>query len=189
VLITGAGGQLGRELVCMASTSAIVKATQRADLDLGDTRAVQEVVEGFEPTLILNAAAYTAVDKAESEPDEAWRLNSEAPACLAEAALKLPNCRMVHFSTDYVFSGEVSRPYKPSDDTGPIGVYGQTKLDGERRVLKALGVRAVVVRTAWLYGPVGKNFLHTMLRLMSERGSVRVVADQIGCPTATTSLA
>jgi len=189
ILITGAGGQLGRELVRAAPTAAVVKATERADLDIGDSAAVREIVEAFQPTVILNAAAYTAVDKAESEREQAWRINAHAPALLADAANRLGYCRMVHVSTDYVFSGDTSRRYKPSDETGPIGVYGQSKLEGERAVLQRLGLRAVVLRTAWVYGLHGKNFLHTMLRLMRERDSVRVVADQIGCPTATVSLA
>ena len=189
VLITGAGGQLGRELVRLAPPTAAVKATKRNDLDIGDAKAVRGVVEAFQPTLILNAAAYTAVDKAESEREQAWRINAQAPGLLAAAAQRLGHCRMVQVSTDYVFSGDAARPYRPDDETGPLGVYGESKLAGESSVLQGLGSRAVVLRTAWVYGAHGKNFLHTMLRLMSERGSVRVVADQIGCPTATASLA
>jgi len=189
VLITGAGGQLGRELVRTAPPAAVVKAAARNDLNIGDPAAVRDVVEAFQPTVILNAAAYTAVDKAESEREQAWRINAQAPGFLAAAAQRLGHCRMVQVSTDYVFSGDAARPYRPDDETGPLGVYGESKLAGESAVLQGLGPRAVVLRTAWVYGAHGKNFLNTMLRLMSERGSVRVVADQIGCPTATAPLA
>ena len=189
VLITGAGGQLGRELVRSAPPAAVVQAAARNDLDIGDPMAVRDAVEAFQPSLILNAAAYTTVDKAESEREQAWRINAQAPALLAAAAQRLGHCRMIQVSTDYVFSGDAARPFRPDDETGPLGVYGETKLEGERAVLQGLGSRAVVLRTAWVYGFHGKNFLHTMLRLMRERGSVRVVADQIGCPTETASLA
>jgi dTDP-4-dehydrorhamnose reductase len=189
VLITGANGQLGRELTLTAPPTAVVKATTRSELDLGDSEAIRAVVEQFEPTLVLNAAAYTAVDQAEAEPDMAWRVNVTAPALLAESVHSRRDCRLIQVSTNYVFAGTNSRPYKPDDETAPLGVYGRTKLEGERAVLKVLGPRALVLRTGWVYGKHGKNFVHTMMRLMAERRSVRVVADQIGCPTSTASLA
>jgi dTDP-4-dehydrorhamnose reductase len=167
----------------------VLKSTTRLDLDIGDADAVNAVVAEFAPTLILNAAAYTAVDAAETERDTAWRVNSRGPALLAEAAGRIAGCQLMHVSTDYVFSGDSSRPYRPDDQPAPIGAYGQSKLEGERAVQQILGPRALVLRTAWVYGPHGRNFVLTMLRLMRERGSVRVVADQIGCPTATVSLA
>jgi dTDP-4-dehydrorhamnose reductase len=188
VLITGANGQLGSELRRQAPEFVEVMAPDHAALDVGDERAVDALVQQFAPRVILNAAAYTAVDKAEAEPDQARRVNADGPALLARAAARLPDCRLIHVSTDYVFDGEASTPYLPGDATAPRGVYGETKLAGERGVLEALGSRALVVRTSWVYGPRGKNFPATMLRLMRS-GDVRVVADQQGCPTSTVSLA
>jgi len=189
VLITGAGGQLGRELVRTAPAAATVRALDRTYLDVTDAAAVQAVVGEYQPTVILNAAGYTAVDRAESDQEGAWRLNAVAPRQLAEAARTVRQCRLIHVSTDYVFDGESPRPYQPQDAPNPLSAYGKSKLEGERAVLEALGNHAVVVRTAWVYSAHGRNFLHTMLRLMREQGVVRVVADQIGSPTATASLA
>jgi dTDP-4-dehydrorhamnose reductase len=129
------------------------------------------------------------VDKAESEPELAGAINARGPRHLAQAAQAIPGCRLLHISTDYVFDGAASEPYKPGDATNPLSVYGRTKLEGERAVLEVLGGRAVVLRTAWVYAARGKNFLLTMLRLMRERGLVRVVADQLGAPTAADSIA
>ncbi len=189
VLVTGASGQLGRELVRQVPVDVTLKAVDRQYCDLTDPPAIAQVVAEFEPNLIINAAAYTAVDKAETERDAAWRVNAQAPALLAQAAQRISHCRLLQLSTDYVFAGDASRPYGSEDETGPVSVYGQTKLEGERAALAVLGARALVLRTAWVYGLHNENFVHTMLRLMRERGSVRVVADQIGCPTATVSLA
>ena len=154
-----------------------------------DARAVHAAVAAFGPELIINAAAYTAVDKAESEPFLVDAINAQAPQYLAEAAHALDGCRLIQISTDYVFDGHGSTAYKPDDAPHPLSVYGRTKLAGEQAVLAALGPRAVVLRTAWVYAPAGKNFLLTMLRLMRERGAVRVVADQKGSPTAAFSIA
>jgi dTDP-4-dehydrorhamnose reductase len=189
VLITGAGGQLGRELVRTAPAAATVRALDRTYLDVTDAAAVQAVVGEYQPTVILNAAGYTAVDRAESDQEAAWRLNAVAPRQLAEAARTVQQCRLIHVSTDYVFDGESPRPYQPQDAPNPLSAYGKSKLEGERAVLEVLGNHSVVVRTAWVYSAHGRNFLHTMLRLMREQGVVRVVADQIGSPTATASLA
>ncbi len=189
VLITGAGGQLGRELVRTAPAAATVRALDRTYLDVTDAAAVQAVVGEYQPTVILNAAGYTAVDRAESDQEAAWRLNAEAPRQLAEAARTVRQCRLIHVSTDYVFDGESPRPYQPQDAPNPLSAYGRSKLAGEQAALEVLGNRATVVRTAWVYSAHGRNFLHTMLRLMREQGVVRVVADQIGSPTATASLA
>ncbi len=189
VLITGASGQVGSALVASAPPQAELRALGRKELDVGDAAAVRAAVADFQPQLIINAAAYTAVDKAESEPDLADALNAQAPRHLAEAARDMDGCRLLHISTDYVFIGRAARPYLPSDVTDPLSVYGRTKLAGERAVLGVLGERAVVLRTAWVYAPQGKNFLLTMLRLMRERGAVRVVADQKGTPTAAASIA
>jgi dTDP-4-dehydrorhamnose reductase len=146
-------------------------------------------VTAFKPTVIINAAAYTAVDKAESEPELAGAINAQGPRHLAQAALAIPGCRLVHISTDYVFDGRGSGAYKTSDPTNPLSIYGRTKLGGEAAVLETLRERAVILRTAWVYAPQGKNFLLTMLRLMRERGAVRVVADQHGTPTTADSIA
>jgi dTDP-4-dehydrorhamnose reductase len=189
VLITGAAGQVGRELVRRAPAAATVRALDRAALDISDAAAIRAVVEEFQPTHILNAAAYTAVDKAESEREAAFAANARAPRELAQAAARLGHCRLIHLSTDYVFDGMSSRPYLTSDATAPLSVYGASKLEGERAVLELLPGQAAVVRTAWVYGVHGRNFVHTMLRLMRERGAVRVVADQIGTPTAAAPLA
>jgi dTDP-4-dehydrorhamnose reductase len=188
VLVTGAAGQLGRELVRTAPPDITCRAVDRAGLDISDAQAVSDAIGGFQPTLIINAAAYTAVDKAETQASEAQRVNVEGPELLAQAAAGISGCRLLHVSTDYVFSGEASRPYRPVDETNPHSVYGRTKLEGEHAVRALLGARALVLRTAWVYDSLGPNFLCTMLRLMRERGNVRVVADQIGCPTTTRSL-
>jgi dTDP-4-dehydrorhamnose reductase len=146
-------------------------------------------VAALQPALIINAAAYTAVDQAESEPERCMAINAEGPRYLAEAAAALPGCRLLHISTDYTFDGRSRVPYRPADPTNPLSVYGRTKLAGERAVLEVLGDRAVVLRTAWVYSAEGRNFLLTMLRLMRERGAVRVVADQRGTPTSADSIA
>src|SRR3546814_8316543 len=159
----------------------------RAALDIGDEKAVLARVDVERPDLILSAAAYTAVDKAENEQDAAARINTKGPGNLATAAAGL-GARLAHVSTDFVFDGKSSRPYLPTDTPSPLGVYGATKLGGEKAVLAA-PPDALIVRTAWVYSATGHNFVHTMLRLMRERGQVSVVADQIGTPTHAASLA
>ena len=188
VLVTGADGQLGRLLRATAPAGMQVTAWTRADLDIGDAVAVGERIGRLAPELILNAAAYTAVDKAESEPELAVRVNAEGPAHLAAAAREV-GARLVQVSTDFVFDGLSSSPYRPDAATAPLGVYGRTKREGELAVLAALPDHSLIVRTAWVYAAEGRNFLHTMLRLMRERGVVRVVADQVGTPTAARPLA
>jgi dTDP-4-dehydrorhamnose reductase len=189
VFITGCSGQVGSALVASAPQGIELCALSRKELNIGDAAALASAVMRFQPQLIINAAAYTAVDTAETEPELADRINAQAPRHLAEAARALPGCRLLHISTDYVFNGQAARPYQPSDVTDPLSVYGRTKLAGEQAVLGVLGERALVLRTAWVYAPQGKNFLLTMLRLMRERGAVRVVADQKGTPTAAASIA
>ncbi len=188
-LITGAGGQVGRALLKSVPSYVEVSAVTREQLDIRDADAVRRMVEAVHPHILINAAAYTAVDKAESEPEVAAQINTTAPCHLAEAALRIPGCRVIHISTDYVFDGRSATPYKTGDAPNPLNVYGRTKLEGERGVLAALGARAVVLRTAWVYAAQGRNFLLTMLRLMRERGFVRVVADQHGSPTTAASIA
>jgi dTDP-4-dehydrorhamnose reductase len=189
VLITGAYGQVGSALLRSLPPGIELHAVTRQELDIGDARAVHAAVTTFQPELIINAAAYTAVDKAESEPFLADGINAQAPQYLAEAAHALDICRLIQLSTDYVFDGHGSQPYRPDDPPHPLSVYGRTKLAGEQAVLGVLGKRAVVLRTAWVYAAQGRNFLLTMLRLMRERGAVRVVADQKGTPTAAFSIA
>lgn len=189
VLVTGASGQLGRALATSIPTGVRLLAVTRAELDIGDLASVQRCVKEFQPDLIINAAAYTLVDKAESEVAAAEHGNVEGPRSLALAARELPGTRLIHVSTDFVFDGSQSSPYPPDNRPAPLGVYGKTKLAGEQAVSEVLGSRALIVRTAWVYDAHGKNFLRTMLRLMKERGAVRVVADQVGTPTCSHSLA
>jgi dTDP-4-dehydrorhamnose reductase len=189
VMITGAAGQVGRALLASVPPSLEARAFTRAQLDISDSEAVRAAVAGYQPALIINAAAYTAVDKAESEPQSAAAINAEGPGNLARAALAVAGCRLIHISTDYVFDGTGVQAYKPADPTNPVSVYGRTKLQGEQLVLGVLHERAVVLRTAWVYAATGKNFLLTMLRLMREHGAVRVVNDQHGTPTTAASIA
>ena len=189
VLITGARGQLGRALLSSRPPQAEIRAYAREELDICDKAAVAKAVAEFAPAVLINAAAYTAVDWAETDPLGAMAANSMGPDLLAEAVRGIPGARLIHISTDYVFDGSGKAPHRPDDPTGPLSVYGRTKLAGEQNVLSRLGERAVVLRTAWVYAPQGRNFLLTMLRLMKERGSVNVVADQRGSPTTAASVA
>ena len=188
VLITGAGGQVGRALLDAAPDNLEVVGCAHADLDVGSGDAVLEWVGRRRPGVIINTAAYTAVDKAESEPDAARRINAEGPGHLAAAAREY-GARLIHISTDFVFDGAASVPYGPDSATNPLGVYGKTKRDGERAVLEALPEHSTIVRTAWVYAATGANFVRTMLRVMRANGAARVVADQVGTPTAARSLA
>lgn len=187
-LVTGADGQVGRALRASAPAHIEVIGCARAELDITDAAAVAGRLRACAPELIVNAAAYTAVDRAESEPDPAHRVNAEGPGYLATAAGEL-GARLIHLSTDFVFDGASGVPYRPDSAPRPLGVYGATKLAGERAVLESLPERAVVLRTAWVYAAHGKNFLLTMLRLMRSAGAVRVVADQVGTPTSAGSVA
>lgn len=188
ILLFGRGGQVGTEACPRLERLGEVIALDHEDVDLRDADAVREIVRSVRPTAIVNAAAYTAVDRAESEPERARAINAVAPAAMAEEAARL-GARMVHFSTDYVYPGDGARPYREDDPTGPLGVYGQTKLDGDRAVLASLP-DAVVLRTAWVFSPHGHNFVKTMLRLADEgKTHLRVVADQRGTPTSAALLA
>jgi dTDP-4-dehydrorhamnose reductase len=188
VLVTGVHGQVGSAVVASAPAGAQLVAVGHADLDIGDPDAVDRLVGEVRPDVIVNAAAYTAVDRAESEPEKAQRVNAAGPANLARAAARL-QARLLHLSTDFVFDGSVSKAYRPGDATNPLSIYGSSKLAGERAVMELWPERSVVLRTAWVYCARGHNFLLTMLRLMREKGTVRVVADQIGSPTAAHSIA
>jgi dTDP-4-dehydrorhamnose reductase len=189
VLVTGASGQVGRALQANVPADVELRAFTRSQLDISDAAAVNAAVAAFRPGVLINAAAYTAVDKAESEPELAQAINAQGPRLLALAVKSLPASRLLHISTDYVFDGSAAGAYLPADATNPLSAYGRSKLLGERAVLEVLGTRGVVLRTAWVYADQGKNFLLTMLRLMRERGAVRVVADQYGTPTSAASIA
>lgn len=186
VLITGAEGQLGRALALSAPSNWTIAGLSRKQLDITDANAVSIVINNLQPELIINAAAYTAVDRAEQEPDLAQRINADAVAYLA-TAVQGTGGRLVHISTDFVFDGMGSRPYRPDDEPAPLSAYGRSKLEGERIALRYPG--NLIIRTAWVYGVLGVNFVKTMLRLMREEDQLRVVADQIGTPTYVNALA
>lgn len=183
-LITGVNGQLGKALLATRPERWTCVALDRTALDLTDADAVARVVEAEQPDLVLNAAAYTAVDRAESEPDLAHAVNAGAPGAFAKA-LAGSGKRLVQVSTDFVFDGSSGRGYRPDDARNPQSVYGASKAAGE----DAAGAHAIVIRTSWVYAAGGANFVRTMLRLMRERDELRVVADQIGSPTWATGLA
>jgi dTDP-4-dehydrorhamnose reductase len=172
----------------MAPALVEVVGVGHAELDITQEDSIRRVVGSIAPDIIVNAAAYTAVDRAESEPAAAKRVNADGPRLLALAA-RDSDARLVHISTDFVFDGTSSTPYRPDAATGPVSEYGRTKRLGEQAVREALADRSVVLRTAWVYSPSGHNFMLTMLRLMAERKYVRVVADQVGTPTAARSVA
>ncbi len=187
ILLTGVNGQLGGDLFPMLQAMGTVAAPLRADLDLADARAIRRYVQKLMPDWIINPGAYTAVDNAESEPDLAYAINAEAPQVLGEEAARL-GIPVVHFSTDYVFDGTGTRPWVETDATGPLGVYGASKLAGER-ALAASGAAHLIFRTSWVYGSRGKNFLLTILRLAQQKDEMRIVADQHGAPTWSRDLA
>jgi dTDP-4-dehydrorhamnose reductase len=187
ILLTGRDGQVGRELSRSLAKLGEVTATGREELDLTSDYAIGDVVQEVRPQLILNAAAYTAVDKAESEPDFAHRINAEAVATLAAAA-KSVGAAVIHYSTDYVFDGSKETPYVETDRAHPLSVYGKSKLDGEKE-LAAAGIPYLILRTSWIYSGEGKNFLLMILRLAMERREVHVVNDQIGAPTWSRDIA
>ena len=181
LLLTGANGQVGSELRRALAPLGEVVAFDRAGLDLAQPDALIARVRDIGPRVIVNAGAYTAVDKAESEPELAFAINGMAPRVLAEEAKKL-GAILVHYSTDYVFDGEKASPYTEDDAPNPLSVYGRSKLEGERAVIGS-GCRHLTLRTSWVYGTRGRNFLLTMLRFAGEGRALRVVDDQIGAPT------
>ncbi|WP_133499519.1 dTDP-4-dehydrorhamnose reductase [Cognatilysobacter terrigena] len=196
-LVIGAGGQVGRALLARRPDGMQWLATSRdgaaaggvemAPLDVTDEAAVTALVARVRPTVVINAAAYTAVDRAEAEPDGAFATNAAAPAAIARACNAV-GAFLVHYSTDYVFDGGGAAPYPEDAAVAPLGVYGASKLEGERAVL-ALAPASLVIRTAWVYAPYGHNFMRTMLRLASERPELRVVDDQVGAPTTADFIA
>ncbi len=200
VILTGGAGQLGQALrrsapAAIAGTAVQLITTTRSGgegtiaLDLADAEACRALVEQHRPDWLINAGAYTAVDKAESEPELAHAVNAQAPGAMAEA-LAATGGRLLQLSTDFVFNGAQGSPYRPDQPVHPLGVYGASKAAGEASAASALAPeRLCILRTSWVYGPVGKNFLLTMLRLMAQREQLGVVADQVGCPTSTAGLA
>lgn len=186
-LVTGAGGQLGKALAESTPKDIELISVDRSQLDISDMSAVREMYDNTAPDIVINAAAYTAVDKAEDEESLAYAINEQGPKNLAEASLT--NTFMLHVSTDFVFDGSKSSPYGPEDTTNPVSVYGASKLAGEKAVLAAKPQNAAVVRTSWVYGAEGNNFLKSMLRLMSERDELGIVVDQVGTPTSVRGLA
>ena len=182
ILLLGSQGQIGQELLTTLPSVGNVTAWSRQDLDLSQLEQIGPQVLAQRPDVIVNAAAYTAVDKAEQEPELAYQINGAAPGQLAQAA-QACGATLVHISTDYVFDGQQNRPYQPTTPTHPLGVYGQSKLAGELAIQAACD-RHVILRTAWVYGAKGHgNFVKTMLRVGAERDTIKVVYDQVGCPT------
>ncbi|WP_231758090.1 dTDP-4-dehydrorhamnose reductase [Microbulbifer elongatus] len=187
ILVTGKNGQLGQQLQKQAPAHTTIIAHGRDTLDIADKEQVFTVLQQAQPDLVINAAAYTAVDKAESDTDQAHRVNARGPENLALACREL-GIRLIHVSTDFVFDGKQSHPYLPGDTRKPLGVYGESKARGEEAI-EAILPEAIIVRTAWVYDREGGNFVNTMLRLMNERDQLGVVADQIGTPTWAGTLA
>ncbi len=192
ILLLGAQGQVGQELLqCLPRflPQASLTALARPQLDLSQPETLRGLIQQLRPAVLINAAAYTAVDRAESEPDLAHRINAQAPQVMAEECDRL-GASLFHISTDYVFDGQQrSQPYQPEDPTQPLGVYGRSKLAGEEAIRQACGA-AWIIRTAWVYGVYGQgNFVKTMLRLGADRPVLKVVADQIGSPTWAVDLA
>jgi dTDP-4-dehydrorhamnose reductase len=196
VLLTGAAGQLGHALRQQLPAGIELIATSRSGgdglvpLDLADAEACRAAVREHRPHWVLNGGAYTAVDKAENEPELAFAVNGGAPRAFAEALLD-PDGRLLQVSTDFVFNGRQGSPYRPEQPRDPLGAYGASKAAGEAAVEQLLGATGggVILRTSWVIGPVGRNFALTMLRLHGEKAEINVVADQVGCPTSTTTLA
>ena len=188
IVLTGAGGQFGQTLVACWPDSLLSQyeliPPMRGDPDIADAAAVHSALDALQPALVINAAAYTAVDKAESEAEAAFAINERGVANLAAAS----TCPLIHLSTDFVFDGAASTPYAENAATAPLSVYGKSKLAGEKALL-AQKPDAMIIRTSWLYSEYGANFVKTMLRLLSERDALSIVNDQIGSPTSTHSLA
>lgn len=187
VLVTGAAGQVGHELMRQAPAGFNVSGFDSSQLDITSIELVRQAVDRVRPNLIINAAAYTAVDKAETDQERAWAVNHTGVANLAAAAVAL-DIPVLHISTDYVFDGDASTPYLETDPPGPTGVYGDSKLAGEQSLAR-LCDKHIVLRTSWVFAAHGNNFVKTMLRLAAQRASLSIVADQRGCPTSAASIA
>jgi dTDP-4-dehydrorhamnose reductase len=187
ILLTGRNGQVGWDLARLLPALGEVRATDRAELDLASADSIRRAVRDAKPNVIVNAAAYTAVDRAESEMELAMRINGEAPGVLGEEAKRL-GALLVHYSTDYVYDGEKAGAYVESDPTHPVSAYGRSKLAGEQAIA-ASGCRHLVFRTCWVYAPRGRNFLLTILKAARERPELKVVDDQNGAPTSSAAIA
>lgn len=187
ILVTGKNGQVGGELVKVLSSFGDIVAPAREEMDLTSPQSIRSAIREVRPRWIVNPAAYTAVDKAESEPELAYAINAEAVRTIGEEAQRI-GAGVIHFSTDYVFDGTSSTPYVETDATRPVSVYGASKLAGELALAES-GAACMIFRTSWVYGSVGKNFLRTILQLAEEREQLRVVADQHGAPTWSRDLA
>jgi dTDP-4-dehydrorhamnose reductase len=188
VVVTGGAGQVARALGERIPNGVAPVLLGRRELDLNDPQSVCSVLDAIRPAVVINAAAYTAVDRAEAEPDLASQLNGRAVRGLSQACATR-HIRLIQISTDFVFDGQKSSPYEPDDEPNPLSVYGATKLEGEKYVRAQAGLEYLIVRTSWVYSQTGRNFLTTMLQLFSQRSLVNVVADQIGTPTSVHSLA
>ena len=190
IIVTGAGGQLGRELQILASAFPSIDFifADRNQLPITDPARISAFFDEHQPNWCINCAAYTAVDKAESEKDAAFRINGDAPGYLANAC-RNTGARLIHISTDYVFDGSSATPLKEDDGTAPLNIYGASKLEGEKQALQAHPDGTVIIRTSWVYSEFGNNFVKTMIRLMTERPAINVVDDQIGSPTYAADLA
>jgi len=186
ILLSGVNGQVGHALKNQLLQYDVIALT-RDQLDLSNTHNIRQVIRELKPNLIINPAAYTAVDKAESEPELAFAINGTAPQILAEEAARL-NASIIHFSTDYVYDGTKKTAYIEVDDVNPISVYGKSKLLGENAI-RSVGLPHLILRTSWVYSAYGKNFLKTILRLAAERDNLKIVADQFGAPTSSQSIA
>jgi dTDP-4-dehydrorhamnose reductase len=186
ILLTGVNGQVNHALKSKFLQHEVI-ALSREQLDLTKAHDIRRIIRDIKPDLIINPAAYTAVDKAESEPELAFAINATAVQILAEEAARL-NAALIHFSTDYVYDGTKSDFYDETDAVNPVSVYGKSKLAGEEAI-RAVGVPHLILRTSWVYGAYGKNFLKTILRLSAERDNLRIVADQFGAPTSSESIA
>ncbi|NTV72291.1 MAG: dTDP-4-dehydrorhamnose reductase [Azonexaceae bacterium] len=187
ILLLGKDGQVGWQLQRSLAPHGAVVACARAQCDLSDPDQIRSLVREVRPSVIVNATAFTAVDKAESEPELAYRINAEAPGVLAGEVAAL-GALLVHYSTDYVYDGRKTTPYVESDPTAPLSVYGRTKLAGEEAI-RAVGGRSLIFRTSWVFGARGENFVKTILRLAREKESLDVVGDQIGSPTPAALIA
>jgi dTDP-4-dehydrorhamnose reductase len=187
ILLTGRNGQVGSELLALLPNLGDVIAPGRSELNLLDTDNIRRVVRDVAPQLIVNAAAYTAVDAAEADESSAHAINAIAPGVLAEEARKI-GAVIIHYSTDYVFDGRRTTPYEENDPTGPINVYGKTKLAGEQAI-RGSGIPHLIFRTAWVYAKWGRNFMLTILRLATEKEELRIVCDQVGAPTSSREIA